>query len=251
VLGTQGAPAFWPVFLFFWGAFLMRSVGCVYNDFIDRDLDGHVARTQDRPLATQEVPLIEAGVLGLLLMVLSLGILLQFNKLTVAVGLFSPLLVFIYPLMKRIIFWPQLFLGLAFNWGVWMGWAASARPFTWSVLALYVVGILWTLAYDTIYAYQDRTDDLALGIKSSALKVGSYAKPFLAVCWIGVLLLLSAIGWEENLRLSYFIGLALVAGHFLWQGWTLDIDDPQNCAQRFQANGVVGLLIFLSLLAGY
>lgn len=249
-LGTQGAPAFEPMLLFFCGAILMRSAGCVYNDMVDRDLDAHVARTQDRPLASQQISFWEAGSLIFLLSFLSLSILLQFNTRTVLLGFLSLGLVLLYPWMKRITFWPQFFLGLAFNWGVWMGWASTAAPFTWSVLALYGVGILWTLAYDTIYAYQDYADDLAFGMKSSALKVGTYAKPFLALCWTTMLLLLGLTGWIEGFRLFYFMGLLLVAGHFLWQGWTLDIHNPENCAQRFLANRWVGLFIFLSLLAG-
>lgn len=249
-LGAQGAPMLWSMVLFFVGAFLMRSVGCIYNDFVDRDLDSQVARTQDRPLANGQIFVSEAVGLMAFLSFMSLGILLQFNGRTVFFGFASLILVALYPWMKRITFWPQFFLGLAFNWGILMGWASTTRPFGWSVVALYMVGILWTLAYDTIYAYQDYQDDLAIGIKSSALKLGSKAKPFLGVCWAGMLILLTAIGFGEGFGLSYFIGLIFVAGHFLWQGWSLDINDPQSCAQRFQDNRWVGFLIFLSLLAG-
>src|SRR5690606_16157505 len=171
----------WLLYLFFGvGAVLMRAAGCTVNDILDRDIDGRVARTAARPLPSGEVSLAQAGVFLLVLLLASFAILLQMNDLTVLLGCASLLLVFPYPLMKRITYWPQAWLGLTFNWGALIGWTAATGAFAWPPLLLYLGGIAWTLGYDTIYAHQDKEDDALIGVKSLALRLGDGSKPWLA-----------------------------------------------------------------------
>jgi 4-hydroxybenzoate polyprenyltransferase len=250
VAGLRGAPPLGLALLFFGGAFLMRSAGCVYNDWVDRDLDRQVARTAMRPLAAGSLSGFQALCLLGGLLAVSFLILLQFDLQTIGVGLGSLGLVFLYPWAKRFTFWPQLCLGLAFNWGVWVGWSASGSILSWKPGILYGVGVLWTLAYDTIYAYQDYHDDQRVGIKSSAVYLQRNGRLFLRACWLGILALLFYWGIGEALHPFYFVGLSIVAAHFLWQDRHLDLEDPEGCCRRFRSNPWVGLFIFLSLLAG-
>lgn len=228
----------------------MRSAGCVYNDWIDRDLDLKVARTANRPLAAGTLSGLQAFYLLGGLLAISFLILLQFDLQTISVGLGAMGLVLLYPWTKRFTFWPQACLGLAFNWGVWVGWSASGASFSWKPAVLYSVGVLWTLAYDTIYAYQDYQDDQQAGIKSSAIYLQHRGLCFLRICWISLLMLLLFFGVLGALTPLYFLGLSIVAAHFLWQDRYLDLESPEKCGKVFRSNQWVGLLISLSLLAG-
>ncbi|MGL5785019.1 MAG: 4-hydroxybenzoate octaprenyltransferase [Alphaproteobacteria bacterium] len=254
IAGFQGLPPLRLVCLFLGGAFFMRSAGCVYNDWVDRDLDRNVARTANRPLAAGTLSGFQALCLLGGLLAISFLILLQFDLQTIGVGLGSMGLVLLYPWAKRFTCWPQVCLGLAFNWGVWVGWsasgAASGAIFNWKPAVLYGVGVVWTLAYDTIYAYQDYHDDQQAGIKSSAVYLQQRGVWFLRICWVSILVLLLLLGFGMALNPLYFLGLSIVAAHFIWQDRYLDLESPEKCGKVFRSNQWVGLLISLSLLAG-
>lgn len=252
IAGFQGLPPLNLALLFLCGAFLMRSAGCVYNDWVDQDLDRYVARTAVRPLAAGTLSTPQALMLLVMLLGLSLVILLQFNLQTIKITLVSLLLVALYPWAKRVTFWPQLVLGFTFNWGVWSGWAASGSPLTVKPLVLYLVGVLWTLAYDTFYAYQDCEDDKRIGVKSLALYLGEKGHPFIRGCWGGMLALLIFFGYLENLHvMAYGVGLGVVAGLFLWQDRQVNLQDPATCGKAFGMNPWIGISIGAALLAGY
>jgi 4-hydroxybenzoate polyprenyltransferase len=243
----------WPdwrlVLLFAVGALVMRGAGCTLNDIADREFDAKVARTATRPLPSGAVTLRQALVFLALQLALGLVILLCLNATAIGVGAASLLLVATYPFMKRVTYWPQAFLGLTFNWGCLLGWAAATGGLDWPALALYAAGLNWTLVYDTIYAHQDREDDLLVGVKSTALKFGRATR-----AWIGGFALLAAAlwalaGWLHQVAWPWYAGVALAALHLGWQIATLDIDDPQGCKRRFQSNRWTGLLLVLGALA--
>ena len=253
----QAPDVLWAVYaaLFAVGALVMRGAGCTYNDIVDRDFDAQVARTAQRPIPSGEVSLRQAVVFLLLQLLVGLAVLLCFNGFTIVVGVASLLLVFSYPFMKRITYWPQAWLGLTFNWGALMGWAALTGELALPALLLYVAGIAWTLGYDTIYAHQDKEDDVLIGVKSSALRLGRRTKPWLLVFYVITLILLAMIGVTGaphglDLGWPYYLGLLAIAGHFVWQVATLDIDDPANCLLRFRANRFVGWLLLAGIAGG-
>ncbi len=239
-------PPFFPFkyfFLFLIGAILMRSAGCTYNDMVDRKYDRHVRRTASRPLASGKLTFSQ-GLFFLAVQLLgSLIVLLQFPSHTVRWGMASLILVLIYPWMKRVTYWPQAFLGLTFNWGIFLGWSLYQPSFTGSPLLLYMVGLCWTLGYDTIYAHQDTQDDPLAGVKSSALALKHHTYTFLSFDYLLMILLLIVLGWLENLSKFYYGGLCFVALHLIWQVVTLDVHDPENCRRKFKANVMTGLLI--------
>jgi 4-hydroxybenzoate polyprenyltransferase len=244
----------WLLLLFAVGALVMRGAGCTYNDIVDRDFDAKVARTAKRPIPSGQVSPRRAGAFLGVLLLTGLIVLLQFNGFTIALGVASLALVFTYPFMKRITYWPQAWLGLTFNWGALMGWAAVTGGLAWPPVLLYLAGLAWTLGYDTIYAHQDKEDDALIGVKSTALKLGTGTKPWVAGFYgATVLLMLSAglgSGLGSGLPWAYLLGLAGVAGHFAWQVATLDIDDPANCLARFKANRFVGWILLAGIVAG-
>ena len=235
--------------LFLLGAVVMRGAGCTYNDIIDRDFDAKVARTATRPLPAGDVSPRAAWIFLILQLGIGLAVLMQLSALAIAVGAASLLLVFSYPFMKRITYWPQAWLGLTFNWGVLVGWAAMRDSFEMPALLLYLAGICWTLGYDTIYAHQDKEDDALIGVKSSALALGRRTKPFVALMYVLTLALLATVilqpitpGWPS---MALFGAAAL---HLAWQVSTLEIDDPANCLRRFRSNRDFGLLVLGALL---
>lgn len=236
--------------LFALGAFLMRSAGCAYNDIVDRDLDKSVARTKFRPVASGALSVRQAALFMALLCALAFLILLQFNLFAVMVGCASLGLVALYPFMKRITYWPQFFLGLAFNWGVLLSYAALTGMLTGTAGLLYLAGIFWTLYYDTIYALQDKEDDLKIGIKSSALAVGARVKPFLALMAALMILCLLLLGALSYFPPVYYIGIAGAGFGLIYQLWTLKTASPADALQKFRENRLLGAVIFLSLLAG-
>ncbi len=248
VLAGAGFAAWHFYFLFAIGAIVMRGAGCTYNDIIDCEIDAKVARTSTRPLPSGHVNMAQACLFLAVQLTIGLGILLQFNTFAVLVGGASLVLVFTYPFMKRITYWPQAWLGLTFNWGAVLGWAAAKGDLGWQALLLYLGGILWTLGYDTIYAHQDRDDDSLIGVKSSALALGHRTKPAIALFYGGAILFfalaLSATGWSPFVMLA----LGCAAAHAAWQVITLNIDDANNCLARFRSNRDFGALIMLAMI---
>jgi len=236
--------------LFALGAFIMRGAGCVMNDIVDRDLDAQVARTANRPIPSGRVSVRQAVLFLAFLGVLGLGILVQFNTFAIGVGVASLVTVIVYPYMKRYTYWPQAFLGLSFNWGALLGWAAVQGSLGAAPGALYVAGILWTLGYDTIYAHQDKEDDILAGIKSTALRLGAATRDWLVFFYGGALVMIGFSGWLAGLGWSFYPALVPAAAHVSWQILTLDINDPRNCLTRFKANRDFGLLVFAAVIVG-
>lgn len=226
----------------------MRSAGCVYNDIIDKDFDSNVKRTAMRPLAAGDLSVKEAIPFLLLLLSGAAVILLSLPRPVILTGGVALLLVFLYPWMKRLTYWPQLFLGITFNMGLLMGWLSLSPTLSLTPLFFYGGAILWTLGYDTIYGLQDIEDDLRVGVKSSAIAVSSYLKSFLILVYGGVLLLWGGGGFVAHLQGPFWIFLGLIAAQFMWQVLSLQQDNPSNCLKRFQSNTIVGILLFLGIV---
>jgi len=237
-------PEPWLLVLFALGAVVMRGAGCVVNDLADRKIDARVARTATRPIASGQVSVARALVFLAALSFVGLIILLQLNPFAVALGAASLLLVAVYPFLKRVTYWPQAWLGLTFNWGAMLGWAAARGSLDAPALWLYAAGIAWTLGYDTIYAHQDKEDDVLVGVKSTALKFGAATKPWLSGFFALSVLLMAVTAASAGLAWPAYLGIALAALHFVWQTATLEIDDPGNCLTRFKSNRFVGWLVF-------
>jgi 4-hydroxybenzoate polyprenyltransferase len=243
-------PSLWLMLLFALGAVLMRGAGCAYNDVVDKDIDAKVERTRNRPVASGQISVTNAWRFIIGLSLAGFVILLLLNRLTLWLGLASLLLVALYPFMKRITFWPQLFLGLAFNWGALMGYAAETGRLAFPAILLYLAGIAWTLGYDTIYAHQDKEDDALIGVKSSALKLGARTAQWLFGFYAAMLLLLSLGAAGAGLGWGFDLVFILIAAHLMWQITRLDTEDPALCLRLFRANRETGALVFLALLAG-
>lgn len=236
--------------LFLAGAVVMRAAGCIVNDLWDRKIDAQVERTKNRPLASGAISKSQALLLLIILLLIGLLILLQFNTLTIALGVASLLLVVTYPLMKRMTWWPQAFLGVTFNWGILMGQSAVSGHLPLPAIVLYFSAIFWTLGYDTIYAHQDIEDDARIGVKSTALKFGSQSKRFVALSYSLFVFGLYCTGAFANLPLFYFFALLPVALHFVWQMAYWKPDNPRNCLAIFKVNALTGLLVFIVILCG-
>jgi 4-hydroxybenzoate polyprenyltransferase len=250
--GISLASSTWPspflLLLFACGAILMRSAGCVYNDMIDQDLDRQVSRTASRPLASGELSSKKAAAFLCILLIGGALILFSLPLPVIETGFIALGLVFLYPWMKQLTYWPQLFLGLTFNTGILMGWF-SLHPTLSSVPLLFYGGaILWTIGYDTVYAFQDRDDDLLAGIKSSALVVSSSPKIFLSLAYGSALILWTMGGMIAQLSWIYGIFLSMITLQFLWQIFSLKENIPNNCLKRFESNTKVGLLLFLGIV---
>jgi 4-hydroxybenzoate polyprenyltransferase len=246
---AQVFPSVWHIALFFIGAFAMRGAGCTWNDLVDRDLDAKVERTRSRPIPSGQVTPTQAAIFLIAQALIGLAVLLQFNRFTVLCGLASLLVVVIYPFMKRITYWPQIVLGLAFSWGALMGWPAAFGRLDWPPLILYAGAISWVIGYDTIYAHQDREDDALIGVKSTARLFGE-STPFmltlfyaLAVMLIGAAIFLCSGGWLA------WAGLFAFSLHLVRQTRAIDIDDPVLCLKLFQSNRDAGLMLFAGLAA--
>jgi len=249
--GARPAEAIWLIVLFGAGSLVMRAAGCVVNDLWDRDIDRRVTRTAGRPLASGALRPRQALVFLAVLLAIGLAILLRLNRLAQILGAASLILVALYPLAKRVTWWPQLAMGFTFGFGAPLGYAAGADRIDAAGALLYGAAILWDLGFDTIYAHQDREDDALLGIGSSALVLGRYTRPFLAVCYAATLALLAAAGWAGGLGLWFYPALLLPAALLARQVAALDIDDPANCLRQFRANREVGLAAGLAVLLGW
>ena len=247
----QPFPSLWLGLLFLAGAFVMRGAGCTYNDIVDRDYDAGVARTRARPIPSGQVTVPQAKLFMLGLLLLGLLVLLQLNWPTVLLGVGSLGLIAIYPFMKRFTYWPQVVLGLTFKWGALVGWSAVRGKVEWPAILLYAGCVLWTIGYDTIYAHQDKEDDLAMGLKSTAIRFGEQTKPWIAGFYTGTLVLWISAFLAAGVRpgIVPLLGLALTAGMLAWQVATLDTKDPANCLKRFKANRDVGWMVLATIVA--
>ena len=238
-----GVPNLWFAFLFFLGAIIMRGAGCTLNDIIDRKFDALVARTRSRPIPSGRVSVKRAFVFLAAQSLLGLVILLQFNPYTIMLGVASLLIVAIYPFMKQITNWPQLVLGFAFNWGALMGWSAVQGSLSWPPTAIYAGGIFWTLAYDTIYAHQDRGDDVFIGVKSTALHFGESTKGWLIGFFVAALLSIDMALWLAGASFIAHMGVALAALHAAWQIKRFETNNSALCLHLFKSNRIFGLII--------
>jgi len=241
---------FFYLILFFLGSFLMRSAGCIINDIADRNYDKKVLRTKNRPIASGRISIMLGFFYASLLCLLALVVLLQFNKLTIFFALASMPLAFIYPYMKRLTYWPQLFLGITFNYGLLLGWISVQENLTLEPIIFYVGAIFWTLGYDTIYGYQDIKDDEIIGVKSTSIKFKNNPKKFLSLCYVITLISIIIIGLLMNFNNFYFLFLILPAMHLFFQIKTLNIKDDNSCLKIFKSNNMLGLIIFINLLIG-
>ncbi len=245
---TEHFPSVWHIVLFFIGAFAMRGAGCTWNDLVDRDLDGLVERTRSRPIPSGQVTVAQATAFMVAQALVGFLVLVQFNRFTVFAGLTSLLVVAIYPFMKRVTYWPQIFLGLAFSWGALMGWPAAFGRLDAPALVLYAGSISWVIGYDTIYAHQDREDDLLIGIKSTALLFGDNTRPMLAAFYAGAVALIAIAGLMAGGGLIFLLGLIAFAAHLTWQVMRLDINDSAHCLKLFKSNRDAGLILFVAML---
>ena len=249
VIGAgQPYPNLWHVALFFIGAFVMRGAGCTWNDILDRDLDAKVARTRSRPIPSGQVSVrAAAAFLGLQALV-GLAVLLQFNRFTVLVGIASLGIVAVYPLMKRVVWWPQIVLGLAFSWGAPMGWAAVFARLDAPAWLLYAGSIAWVIGYDTIYAHQDREDDALIGVKSTARLFGTRTRLALMICYSLAVVLIALAGAAAGAGAIFVVGLIVFGAHLGWQIARIDIDEPDLCLRLFKSNRDAGLILFAALV---
>jgi 4-hydroxybenzoate polyprenyltransferase len=248
VAAHQRLPNLWHIALFFVGAFAMRGAGCTWNDIVDRDLDSAVERTRSRPIPSGQVSVTQAALFLLAQSLVGLLVLTAFNGFTVALGIASLAIVAVYPFMKRITYWPQIVLGLAFSWGALMGWAAAFGRLGSPALLLYAGSISWVIGYDTIYAHQDREDDALIGIKSTALLFGPRTKPMLALFYSIAVILIGAAGFTAGGGVIFGFGLVAFALHLGRQIVRLDTADPDNCLAVFKSDRDVGLILFAGLV---
>jgi 4-hydroxybenzoate polyprenyltransferase len=241
-------PSLWHIALFFIGAFAMRGAGCTWNDLVDRNLDGKVERTRSRPIPSGQVSVAQATLFMIMQALVGFVVLLQFNRFTVYVGLASLAVIVIYPFMKRITYWPQIVLGLAFSWGALMGWPAAFGRLDAPAYVLFAGSIAWVIGYDTVYAHQDREDDLLIGIKSTALLFGERTAPMLAGFYAAAVLLIAIAGVMAGGGLIFLLGLLAFAAHLAWQVLRLDINDSAHCLKLFKSNRDAGLILFAAML---
>ena len=248
IAARSAGPSLIHIALFFIGAFAMRGAGCTWNDIVDRDLDGSVERTRSRPIPSGQVSVKQAFGFLLLQALIGFAVLISFNRFTIALGIASLAIVAVYPFMKRITYWPQIVLGLAFSWGALMGWAAAFGALGIAPLLLYAGSIAWVIGYDTIYAHQDREDDALIGIKSTALLFGERTKPMLSLFYGLAVLLIGAAGCSVGAGVVFAIGILAFAGHLAWQVVRLDINDPDRCLALFKSDRDAGLILFAGML---
>jgi len=249
-LAARDLSAIWLMLLFAVGAVVMRGAGCTFNDIVDRDFDGQVERTKGRPLPSGAVSVTQAFAFLVAQLLAGLAILLSLNGTAIALGFASVALIAVYPFMKRITYWPQAMLGLVFNWGALMGYAAVTGTLTVAPVLLYAGAIFWTIGYDTIYAHQDKDDDALIGVKSSALKLGAKTGTALWFFYGAMIAGLAATGYVSDMGFIYYAGVAAAAAHLVWQIRSLDINDEAKCLHLFRSNREFGLIVFVAIVAG-
>ena len=242
---------FFYLILFFIGAVLMRSAGCIVNDILDRKFDKEVFRTKDRPIASGKIS-VKLGILyAAILCFIALLVLINFNKFTIIIALASMPLAFTYPLMKRFTYWPQFFLGITFNYGLILGWTSTGQSLSLIPIIFYFGAIFWTLGYDTIYGYQDIKDDEIIGLKSTSIKFKKNPYKFLYLCYTFFLSSIFLVGYLMKLNEIYFILLFLVAIQMIFfQLKKLDINLPENCLRVFKSNNFLGIIVYFAFLSG-
>ena len=235
--------------LFFLGSVLMRSAGCIVNDIVDKNFDKKVNRTKNRPIASGKVSIFLAIIYCLTLCGLAFLVLINFNKLTIIIAILSMPLAFTYPLMKRFTYWPQLFLGITFNYGLLLGWISIQENISLTPIVFYIGAIFWTLGYDTIYGYQDIKDDEIIGVKSTSIKFKNNSKVFISFCYFVFISSLVITGLHMNFENNYFLLLMLPFAHlFIFQINKLKINNPNSCHLKFKSNNFLGLIIFIIIL---
>ena len=235
--------------LFFLGSVLMRSAGCIVNDIVDKDFDKKVLRTRKRPIASGRISITQSLVYVLILCFMAFWILIQFNFLTILLGMSSMLLAFSYPFMKRFTYWPQLFLGLTFNWGIIMAWTSIYNDISFEIILLYIAAIFWTLGYDTIYGAQDIADDEVIGLKSTSIKFKKNIKFFVCICYLITSLMLIYLFLEEIGKNMFSFLLLLFTLSLTYQVINFNKNAPKTCLNSFKFNNYSGSLLFLSFLA--
>ena len=237
------------ILLFFFGSVFMRTAGCIFNDIVDRDLDKMVARTKQRPIASGKISILEALIYIVFLCLVSLLVLLQFNWLTIVLGMSSMILAFSYPFMKRITYWPQLFLGFTFNWGIIMGWASIINNISIEPLLLYLSAIFWTLGYDTIYGLQDIHDDEIIGVKSTSIKFKNNVKAFVGSCYcLCVLFILIMFFVMEMNKFLLLLSIPFIIS-FIYQIKKFNMENPKSCYIAFKNNNLSGFLVFIFIVS--
>ena len=235
--------------LFFLGSVLMRSAGCIVNDIVDKDFDKKVFRTKKRPIASERISISKSLIYVIMLCLIAFLILIQFNLLTILLGMSSMILAFSYPFMKRFTYWPQLFLGLTFNWGIIMAWTSMNNVISFEIVLLYIAAIFWTLGYDTIYGAQDITDDEVIGLKSTSIKFKKNIKLFVCISYSITLLLLMYLFMEKVGKNMFSFLLLLFTISLIYQLINFNKNAPETCLNSFKSNNYSGLLLFLSFLA--
>ena len=242
---------FFYLILFFLGSVLMRSAGCIINDMADKNFDKKVKRTKNRPIASGKISIFLALVYAIILCLLAFIVLINFNSLTIILAIASMPLAFSYPLMKRFTYWPQLFLGITFNYGLLLAWISINESVSLPPILLYLGAIFWTLGYDTIYGYQDIRDDEIIGVKSTSIKFKKDPKSILNMFYGITFLSLVSLGYLMKFNYIYFVLLIFPFIHFFsYQIRMLDIKNPSNCLNLFKSNNLLGLIIYLNLLVG-
>ena len=237
--------------LFFFGSVLMRSAGCIVNDIVDKQFDKKVFRTKNRPIAKEQISVMRGIIYSLFLCLIAFIILIKFNYLTIILAIGSMPLAFIYPFMKRYTYWPQLFLGITFNYGLVLGWTSIENNISIETIILYFGAVFWTLGYDTIYGYQDINDDEVIGLKSTSIRFKSYPYTFLKVCYSIFYICIIVVGIIMKFNLIYYLLSILVCVHLFYnQIFSLDVKDPNSCLKIFKSNNILGLLIFFTLMVG-
>ena len=237
------------IVLFFLGSVLMRSAGCIFNDIVDRDFDKKVERTRKRPIAAGKISVLESFIYIILICLVALFILLQFNLLTIVLGISSMFLAFAYPFMKRITYWPQLFLGLTFNWGIIMGWSSLTNNISIEPIILYLSAIFWTLGYDTIYGLQDIHDDEIIGVKSTSIKFKNNVKVFVGTCYsLCVFLILTMFVMMDINKYLLILMIPFIA-MFIYQIKIFKISNSESSLLAFKNNNLTGLLIFIFIFS--
>ena len=237
--------------LFFLGSVLMRSAGCIVNDISDKEFDKKVDRTKNRPIASNKVSIKLAIFYTIILCSLAFLVLINFNNLTIILALGSMPLAFTYPLMKRFTYWPQLFLGITFNYGLILGWTSIVGEISVIPIIFYLGAIFWTLGYDTVYGFQDIKDDEIIGVKSTSIKFKNKPKNFVTTCYSFLILSILTVGLLMNYNYFFYLGLLITISHlFFYQVKFFDSKDPSNCLKVFKSNNIIGLIIFCNILIG-